>query len=88
MENIEVDYSYYMVGVSKIGKRNFDRNLAKIPPCYAAEEVYTPQKDATYFLNLHPCHGFIWAKEQVENQSVEEVSMPPIRWTMVDENDF
>lgn len=49
--------------VNKVGKKHFDRNLAKIPPCYVAEEVYTPQKDIAYFMNLHPNHGFIWDKE-------------------------
>lgn len=67
IENIKVDQSYYMVKVSKVGKKNFDRNLAKILPCYATEKVYTHKKDATYFLNLHPNHGFICDKELVEN---------------------
>lgn len=58
LENIEVDQSYYMVKVNKVGKKHFDRNLAKIPPCYVAEDVYTPQKDVAYFLNLQPNHCF------------------------------
>lgn len=62
-------------------------NLTKIWPCYAAEEVYTPQKDATYFLNLHLNYGFIWDKEQVEIQAVEGGSLPPTWWKIVDEND-
>lgn len=42
VENIEVGQIYYKVEVSKVGKKDFDRNLAKIPPFYAFEEVYTP----------------------------------------------
>ena len=59
MENIKTDKSYYMAEVSKVGRKNFDRNLEKIPPCYVAKEVYTPKKDATYLLNLYLNHKFI-----------------------------
>lgn len=40
VKNIEADQSYYKVEIGKVGKKDFDRNLANIPPCYAAEEVY------------------------------------------------
>lgn len=61
-----------MAEVNKVGKKNFYKNLAKIPPCYATEDVYSPKKYATYLLNLHPNHGFIWDKEEVGNKTLEE----------------
>lgn len=42
VENIEADQSYYMVETNKVRKKHSDINLAKIFPCYVAEEVYTP----------------------------------------------
>lgn len=32
IENIESDQTYYKAEVGKVGRRGFDRNLAKIPP--------------------------------------------------------
>lgn len=87
VENIEVDRSYYKVEISRVGTEDFDRNLTKIPPCYATKDVYTPKKDAIYFLNPHTNYTFIWVKERVESQVVEEGSLPPTRWTIVDENE-
>lgn len=49
IDNIEADQSYNMAEVNKVGNKHFDKNLAKIPPCYAVEEVYTPQKDVIIF---------------------------------------
>src|SRR3954470_17032800 len=62
VENIEGDQSYYMAEVNQVNKSNFDRNLANIGPCHAAEEMYTPNKNALYYLTLHP-NGFQWDRE-------------------------
>ncbi|XP_050916744.1 uncharacterized protein LOC127131899 [Lathyrus oleraceus] len=52
VENVEADQSYFMAEVNHV-----DRNLAHIGPCHPAEEGYTPNKNALYFLTLHP-NGF------------------------------
>src|SRR4051812_18107243 len=57
VENIEGDQSYYMAEVNQVNKTNFDRNLANIGPCHAAEDIYTPNKNALYYLSLHT-NGF------------------------------
>src|SRR4051812_27500446 len=62
VENIEGDQSYYMAEVNQVNKTNFDRNLANIGPCHAAEEMYSPNKNALYYLTLHP-NGFQWDRE-------------------------
>lgn len=41
----EADQSYYMADIKHVNKNNFDKNLAKMPPCYPAETTYTPHKD-------------------------------------------
>src|SRR4051812_6198410 len=51
-----------MAEVIQVNKTNFDRNLAKIGPCHATEEMYTPNKNALYYLTLHP-NGFQWDRE-------------------------
>lgn len=86
-EIIEVDQSYYKAEVGKVGRKYFNKNLAKIPPCYTVKEVYNSEGDATYSLNLHPNYKFIWDNEHVVNLPIEEGSLPPTGWTMVDEND-
>ena len=63
--------------MGKVRRRDFNRNLEKIPSCYAVEEVYASEKDSTYSFNLHPNYGFIWDKEQVKSEHVEEGSLPP-----------
>lgn len=42
VENIEIDQSYYKDEFGKVRRKDFDINLGKILPCYAAEEVNTP----------------------------------------------
>lgn len=84
VENIEANQSYYKGEVGKVGRKDFDRNLKKIPSCYAAKEVYTSQKYSIYSLNLHPDNGFIWDKEQAGSHPVEEEGFPLQggRWSM------
>lgn len=77
-----------MAEVIKVNKNHFDRNLVKILPCYVAEDTYTPQKYAMYFLNLHPNHGFILEKGYMGYHTVEEGSVSPIGWMMVDDYDY
>lgn len=62
VENVEADQSYFMAEVNHVDKKNFDRNLAHIGPCHPAEDIYSPNKNALYFLTLHP-NGFQWDRE-------------------------
>ncbi|XP_058741692.1 uncharacterized protein LOC131614081 [Vicia villosa] len=62
VENIEGDQSYYMSEVNQVNKTSFDKNLANIGPCQATEEIYSPNKNALYYLSLHP-NGFQWNRE-------------------------
>lgn len=40
VENIEAYYKYFMAKVNVVSKKNFNQNLAKIPPCYPAESNF------------------------------------------------
>ena len=64
-KNIEADQSYFMAEVNHVDRRNFDRHLANIGPCTAAEGASAPSNNAMYFLTLHPTHGFYWDKENM-----------------------
>src|SRR4051812_10353614 len=62
VKNIEGDQSYYMSEVNQVNKTSFDKNLANIGPCQAAEDIYSPNKNALYYLSLHP-NGFQWNRK-------------------------
>lgn len=83
VENIEGGRSYYLKNASQVSRNDFERNLAKIHPCYPASNTYIPRKGATYSLNLHPNHGVLW--DQKDSGEGEKREIPSTRWTMVDE---
>lgn len=80
VENVEADQSYFRAEVNHVNKRNFDRNLVHIGPCYPAEEGYAPNKNALYFLTLHP-NGFQWDREIMGDPEIGESSeIRPTGW--------
>ena len=87
MENIEAYKSYYTAKVNHVERRNFDRNMANIGPCNPAEEGFEPNKNALYFLTLHPT-GFQWDREIMwDGQEIEETSsVQPTGWGDEDVN--
>lgn len=79
IENIEGGHGYFTVNAKMLNKRNFDKSLETIPPCYPKHEVYQPRLDAKFFLTLHPTHGFIWDQEKMDKHLVEEEGSPSNR---------
>jgi hypothetical protein len=80
VENVEADQSYFMAEVNHVDKKNFDRNLAHIGPCHPAEEGYAPNKNALYFLTLHP-NGFQWDREIMgDPEEGESSEIRPTGW--------
>lgn len=80
VENVEGDQSYFMAEVNHVDKRNFDRNLAHIGPCYPVEEGYAPNKNALYFLTLHR-NGFQWDREIMgDPEEGESSEIRPTGW--------
>ncbi|KAI5397465.1 hypothetical protein KIW84_063329 [Lathyrus oleraceus] len=72
VENIEVDQGYFMVDVNNVGKKEYERKLANISPCFPAEDVYANLSEAFVSLTLHETHGFIWDVERLDDQPYTE----------------
>ena len=89
MENIEAGQSYFLVEVNQVDRSNFDRNLENIGPCSPAEGAYSPNKNALYYLTLHPTHGFQWDREIMgEKGDIKGLpGVPPTGWFDEDSND-
>jgi len=54
VENIEADQSYFLAEVNNITKKNFDKQLATIPPCMSLGPKYVVSEDEMYTMKLHP----------------------------------
>ncbi|KEH17559.1 hypothetical protein MTR_0008s0310 [Medicago truncatula] len=70
VENIEADQSYFLVEVNNITKKNFDKQLAHIPPVMSLGPKYTISEDEMYSMKLQPGSGFVWERELVEHNYV------------------
>ena len=68
-----------MEEINHVDKRNFDRNMANIGPCNPKEEAFEPNKNALYFLILHP-NGFQWDGEIMGDEKDVE-GVPGVRST-------
>ncbi|XP_058761638.1 uncharacterized protein LOC131635051 [Vicia villosa] len=80
VENIEADQSYFMRKVNQVDKENFDRNLGNISPCSPAEDAYSRNKNALYFMILHP-NGFQWDREIMGDFEKEKsTETRPLGW--------
>jgi hypothetical protein len=66
-ENIEADQGYFMADVNNVGKKEFERKLANISPCFPAKDVYANLSEAFVSLTLHETHGFIWDVERLDD---------------------
>lgn len=67
VENIEADQGYFMANVNNVGKKEFERKLANISPCFPVEDVYANLSEAFVSLTLHETHGFIWDVEHLDD---------------------
>jgi len=63
VENIEADQSYFLAEVNNITKKNFDKQLANIPPILSLGPKYTITEDEMYSMKLQPESGFVWERE-------------------------
>lgn len=63
LENIEADQSYFLTEVNNITKKDFDKQLASIPPCISLGPGYEVQENEMFSMKLHPNVGFIWETE-------------------------
>lgn len=64
-----------MALVNHVDKRNFDINLANITPCSPVRFVYMPLEEAFYSMNLHPTHGFVWHRELMGYESMQNIPL-------------
>lgn len=71
-----------MAEVNNVNRNIFDKYLTKISPCYPIKTSFKAHNDAFYFLNLHPIHYFIWDREIMGDQDVEEGTIALTRWMM------
>jgi len=79
VENIEADQSYFLAEVNNITKKNFDKQLATIPPCISLAPKYEVHENEMCSMKLHPDVGFIWEREIMNQDYVvidhEETSL-------------
>ena len=87
VENIKADQSYHMAEMNQVDRKNFDRNMANIGPCSAADGAYASNNNAMYFLTLHPRHGFCWDREILGKED-DALGLPGIRPTGWDDEDI
>lgn len=73
VENIEADQGYFLAHVNNVGKKEFERKLANIPPCLPAEDIYSDLSEAFVSLTLHETPGFICDVESLDEPLYEEV---------------
>src|SRR4051812_16657937 len=52
IKNIEGGQSYYISEMNQVNKTSFDKNLANIGPCHAAEDIYILQTRMLYTIYL------------------------------------
>jgi hypothetical protein len=70
VENIEADQSYFLAEVNNITKKNFDKQLATIPPCISLGPTYEIQENEMLSMKLHPYVGFIWEREIMDQDYI------------------
>jgi len=70
VENIEADQSYFLAEVNNITKKNFDKQLASIPPVMSLGSKYTISEDEMYSMKLQPGSGFIWEREFIDHDYI------------------
>jgi len=70
LENIEADQSYFLAKVNIITKKNFDKQLASIPPCISLGPGYEVQDNEMFSMKLYPNTGFIWEREIIDQDYV------------------
>jgi len=70
VENIEADQSYFLVDVNNITKKNFDKQLANIPPVMSLGPKYTIAEDEMYSMKLQPGSSFVWEREFVDHDYI------------------
>jgi len=70
VENIEDDQSYFLAKVNNITRKNFDKQLATIPPCISLGPTYEVQENKMCSMKLHPNVGFIWEREIMDQDYV------------------
>ncbi|WJX55947.1 hypothetical protein P8452_41659 [Trifolium repens] len=87
VENIEADQSFYMSEVDTINQQTFDKKLANIAPCYDRENAFTPSDNVIHSVKLHPTHGFIWEREEIDAVSSEDGVIPPSGWNVYEDYD-
>ena len=59
VENIEANQSYFLAEMNNITKKNFDKQLANIPPVMSLSPKYTISEDEIYSMKLQPRSGFV-----------------------------
>jgi hypothetical protein len=70
VENIEADQSYFLVEVNNITKKNFDKQLATIPPVLSLGPKYMISEDEMSSMKLFPESGFVWERELVDHDYI------------------
>jgi hypothetical protein len=70
VENIEADQSYFLAEVNNITKKNFDKQLATIPPVLSLGPKYVVSEDEMCTMKLHPESGFVWERELVDHEYI------------------
>ena len=56
--------------MNNITKKNFDKQLANIPPVMSLGPKYTIAEDETYSMKLQPRSGFVWEREFVDHDYI------------------
>jgi len=70
VENIEADQSYLLAEVNNITKKNFEKQLASIPPVMSLCPKYTISEDEIYSMKLQPESGFVWEREFIDHDYI------------------
>ena len=70
MENIEADQSYFLAEVNKITRKNFDKQLATIPPCTSIGPTLDIHENEMCSMKLHLDVGFILEREMMDQDYV------------------
>ena len=85
VENIEADQSFYKSEVDNVTPQTFDKNLANIAPCGDKETVFEPSDNVIHSVKLHPTHGFIWEREEIDVVPSEDGVIPPTGWNIYED---
>jgi hypothetical protein len=67
---MEADQSYFLAEVNNITKKNFDKQLATIPPVISLSPKYTIAEDEMCSMKLQPGSGFVWERELVDHDYI------------------